>query len=43
MVHGAVDANTDPERPRGCLLVQGALAAGEDTDTVRVELERQLT
>lgn len=41
MVHGAVDANTIPERPRGCLLVQGALAAGDDADAVRVELERQ--
>ena len=41
MVHGAVDANTIPDRPRGCLLVQGALAAGDDADAVRVELERQ--
>ena len=36
MVHGAADANTDPSRPRGCLLVHGALAAGEDDDNVRI-------
>jgi len=41
MVHGAVDANTIPDRPRGCLLVQGALAAGDDADAVRAELARQ--
>ena len=41
MVHGAVDANTTPDRPRGCLLVQGALAAGDDATAVRAELARQ--
>ena len=35
LVHGAVDANTDDGRPRGCLLVHGALAAGGDADPVR--------
>jgi AcrR family transcriptional regulator len=38
MVHGAADANTRPSRPRGCLLVHGALAAGEEADNVRVDL-----
>ena len=41
MVHGAVDANTSPGRPRGCLLVHGALAAGDDADAVRVDLAQQ--
>ncbi len=41
LTHGAADAYTDPERPRGCLLVQGALAAGNDADTVRTDLARQ--
>jgi len=41
MVHGAADANTDPGRPRGCLLVQGALAGGDDADAVRDELAQQ--
>src|SRR5262245_12802114 len=41
MVHGAVDANTRPGRPRGCLLVHGALAAGDDADSVRVDLAQQ--
>jgi AcrR family transcriptional regulator len=41
MVHGAADANTDPQRPRGCLLVHGALVAGDDTDAVRDDLARQ--
>jgi AcrR family transcriptional regulator len=41
MVHGAADANTDPGRPRGCLLVQGALAGGDDADAVRDDLAQQ--
>jgi AcrR family transcriptional regulator len=41
MVHGAVDANTNPDRPRGCLLVHGALAAGDDADAVRADLAQQ--
>jgi AcrR family transcriptional regulator len=41
MLHGAADSYTDPGRPRGCLLVHGALAAGEDADTVRVDLAQQ--
>ncbi len=38
MLHGAADSSTDPGRPRGCLLVHGALAAGEDADAIRVDL-----
>ena len=41
MLHGAADSYTDPARPRGCLVVHGALAAGGDTDNVRVDLARQ--
>ena len=41
MVHGAADANTHRDRPRGCLLVQGALAADENADAVRADLERR--
>jgi AcrR family transcriptional regulator len=41
MVHGAADSYTDPDRPRGCLLVHGALAAGGDADAVRVDLAQQ--
>ena len=29
------DAAGEPNRPRGCLLVQGALACGEDSQTIR--------
>jgi AcrR family transcriptional regulator len=35
---GASDLLTDPRRPRGCLLVQGALACGEAAESVRQEL-----
>jgi AcrR family transcriptional regulator len=41
MLHGAADSYTDPGRPRGCLLVHGALAASEDADSVRVDLAEQ--
>jgi AcrR family transcriptional regulator len=41
LLHGAADAYTDPGRPRGCLLVHGALAAGEDADAIRVDLAQQ--
>jgi AcrR family transcriptional regulator len=41
ILHGAADANTTPGRPRGCLQVQGALACGEDGESVRAELVRQ--
>ena len=34
----AIDALTDPRNPRGCLMVQGALACGEAAESVRREL-----
>ncbi len=41
MVHGAAEANAGDGRPRGCLLVQGALAAGEDSEAVSKDLVQQ--
>ena len=41
MVHGAADAYADPASPRGCLLVQGALASGEGSAPIRVDLARR--
>jgi AcrR family transcriptional regulator len=41
MLHGAADSYTDPTRPRGCLVVHGALAAGGNTDNVQVDLAQQ--
>ena len=38
MVHGAADAYTDPASPHGCLLVQGALASGEDAAPIQADL-----
>jgi AcrR family transcriptional regulator len=38
LLRGAVDLLTDPGNPRGCLLVQGALACGEAAEPVRREL-----
>jgi AcrR family transcriptional regulator len=35
---GAADRLTDPRHPRGCLMVQGALACGEAAESVRREL-----
>ena len=32
------DSQTDPSHPSGCLMVHGALACGEESDTVRGEL-----
>jgi AcrR family transcriptional regulator len=37
----AVKALSDPDRPAGCLLVQGALACDESSETVRRELTTQ--
>ncbi len=37
----AAEALTDPDRPPGCLLVQGALACGEAAAPVRDELRRR--
>jgi AcrR family transcriptional regulator len=41
MVHGAAEANAGDGMPRGCLLVQGALAAGDDSEAVRKDLAQQ--
>ncbi len=38
MVHGAVDGSAGTAGPRGCLLVQSALAAGDDATALREEL-----
>lgn len=38
MTHGAVDAYTDPDRPRGCMVVQAALAAGAEAASIRNDL-----
>lgn len=38
ILHGTVDANTTPGRPRGCLLVQSALACGPESEPVRRDL-----
>jgi AcrR family transcriptional regulator len=38
LLHGAADATTDPDHPRGCITVQGALACSPGTETVRNEL-----
>jgi len=38
MVHGAVDASSGTAGPRGCLLVQSALAAGEEATALHAEL-----
>jgi AcrR family transcriptional regulator len=35
---GAVKMHTDPRTPLGCLMVHGALASGEGTDSIRQEL-----
>ena len=39
MVHGAVDATSGTARPRGCLLVQSALAAGDEASELHAELD----
>ncbi|MBE1490172.1 TetR/AcrR family transcriptional regulator [Plantactinospora soyae] len=38
LLHGAADATTDPDHPRGCITVQGALACSPGAETVRDEL-----
>jgi AcrR family transcriptional regulator len=37
-LRGTIEVLTDPRMPRGCLIVQGALACGEAADPVRKEL-----
>jgi AcrR family transcriptional regulator len=38
LLEGAAESLTDPRHPRGCLYVQGALACGKETDSIRREL-----
>ncbi len=38
LFEGAAELLTEPRRPRGCLLVQGALACGDTTEPVRRQL-----
>jgi len=38
LLRGAADLLTDPRHPTGCLMVQGALACGEDADCIRQAL-----
>jgi len=38
LLRSAADALTDPKRPRGCLMVQGALSCGDSAEPVRLEL-----
>jgi len=37
-LRGVIDKSVCPDSPRGCLLVQGALVCGEESETVRREL-----
>src|SRR5437764_6531202 len=38
LLGGGIDLLTGPRNPRGCLMVQGALACGEAAESVRREL-----
>jgi AcrR family transcriptional regulator len=38
LLYGAIDLMTEPQNPKGCLMVQGALACGEAADSARKEL-----
>src|SRR5258708_9863777 len=38
LLRGAAESNTAPRNPGGCLMVQGALACGEEADSIRQEL-----
>lgn len=38
LLQGAIKMHTDPKTPPGCLMVHGALASGEGTNTIRQEL-----
>lgn len=38
LLRGAIDLLTDERQPRGCLLVQGALSCGKETEPIRKEL-----
>jgi AcrR family transcriptional regulator len=41
LLHANIDLITDSQKPRGCFMVQGALACGDDADRIRRELEKQ--
>ena len=43
LLRGAVDLQTDPRTPLGCLMVQGALSCGKAGDPVRRELIERRT
>jgi AcrR family transcriptional regulator len=38
LLFGGIDLVADPRNPKGCLLVQGALACGEEARSIRLEL-----
>jgi AcrR family transcriptional regulator len=38
LLHGSINLLTDPQKPHGCLMVQGGLACGDAADRVRQEL-----
>src|SRR5947209_1649325 len=38
LLEGSIDLVTEPGNPRGCLMVQGALACGQASESVRREL-----
>jgi len=38
LLRGAIEVTTDPLTPRGCLMVQGALACGETATSIQREL-----
>jgi AcrR family transcriptional regulator len=43
LLAGTIDLLADPMNPRGCLMVQGALACGQAADSVRRELVARRT
>ena len=40
LLRGAVDLMTDPNHPRGCLIVQGGLTCAGDSDRIRGEIKK---
>jgi AcrR family transcriptional regulator len=41
MTHDAADAYTDPDRPHGCMIVHGALAASDDAGVIQADLAQR--
>jgi AcrR family transcriptional regulator len=41
VLHGTVDLLTHPRNPRGCFMVQGALACGDAGDAIRKEMAKE--